>query len=158
METLERKKTIGQFSLDLLFECLEGSAKDVVLYCSDGQITFNRFYLSIISPVLFDILNNCLYNSLPEISVILPEFSRHEVKKLKKLCVDGYINKSSLSAWRYTQSLVSAKQEDCGSTPARLLRDHPRHLEPRRPRSLRPDVRGGRRDRERGQPVPHNTQ
>jgi len=97
METLERKKTIGQFSLDLLFECLEGSAKDVVLYCSDGQITFNRFYLSIISPVLFDILNNCLYNSLPEISVILPEFSRHEVKKLKKLCVDGYINKSSLS-------------------------------------------------------------
>ena len=23
--------------------------------------------------------------------------SRHEVKKLKKLCVDGYINKSSLS-------------------------------------------------------------
>ena len=34
----------------------------------------SRFYLSIISPVLFDILNNCLYNSLPEISVILPEF------------------------------------------------------------------------------------
>ena len=37
------------------------------------------------SPVLYRIFNDCLYNSLPQISILLPDFTKHDVKKLKKL-------------------------------------------------------------------------
>ena len=58
-----------------------------------------RFYLGLISPVLYRIFSDCLYSSIPEVSILLPEFSKHEVKKLKKLYTqdESGVSRSSLS-------------------------------------------------------------
>ena len=64
-----------------------------------------RFYLSLISPVLFDIFNDTLYNALADVVIILPDYSRHEVKKLKKLFLSrGDADES----WSCRSSLVEA--------------------------------------------------
>ena len=42
MEKCIRKKSLRSFGRDLISECIESNEKDVILRCSDGEISFHR--------------------------------------------------------------------------------------------------------------------
>ena len=79
-------------------------------------------------PVLFKIFNDCVYNALPEITVLMPDYTKHEVKRLKKLFTheDSLAGKTSLiealsvmKAWAYKYLKKNIRDEVptffCGS-------------------------------------------
>ena len=43
MEKCIRKKSLRSFGRDLISECIESNEKDVILRCSDGEISFHRY-------------------------------------------------------------------------------------------------------------------
>eukprot|EP00088_Acartia_fossae_P015270 TRINITY_DN1833_c0_g1_i2.p1 TRINITY_DN1833_c0_g1~~TRINITY_DN1833_c0_g1_i2.p1 ORF type:complete len:457 (+),score=105.60 TRINITY_DN1833_c0_g1_i2:30-1373(+) len=96
MEKYVRRKSSRSFGKDLIWECLEARDKDVVVRCSDGDINFHRFYLGLISPVLLDILTECPYTTMPQILVLMPNWTKGEVRRLKKLHQEETVSRCSL--------------------------------------------------------------
>ena len=64
-----------------------------------------RFYLAMVSPVFFTILNDCVYNAIPDVSVFMPDYTKHEVKRLKKL----FTHEDSVSRTSLTEALSVMK-------------------------------------------------
>jgi len=96
MEKCLRKKSVRSFCRDFISECIETKDKDVIMRCSDGDIAFHRFYLGLISPVMKRILSQCPYSAMSEVLVLMPQWTRSEVRRLKKLYQEDTVNRSKL--------------------------------------------------------------
>ena len=44
MEKFNRKKSVRSFGRELIAECLDSRDKDVIVRCSDGDMSFNRLF------------------------------------------------------------------------------------------------------------------
>lgn len=85
MKKFKRKHSLDKFALQLIGDCWHDSNKDVVLHCADGRVLLSRFFLGVVSPMLMRILNDCVYNALSEVTILLPDFYMRDIEKLSDI-------------------------------------------------------------------------
>ena len=74
---------------EILLGACQSNPEEVTCWCRDGQVGFSRFYLGLLSPVIFRILNDDVYSAINQVTLLLPDFSVRELEQLRSLPLEG---------------------------------------------------------------------
>ena len=85
MESFKSKHSPLELIDDVLLGASHTNTEELICCCRDGQVGFSKFYLGLLSPVLFRVLNNDVYSALGQVMLLLPDFSVSELEELRSL-------------------------------------------------------------------------
>jgi len=110
MEVLKRGTRPQDLVDEILLEARNNSADEVICRCGDGQVGTSKFYLGLLSPVVFHILNDDVYSALGQVTLLLPDFSVRELDQLLHLPMEGgeEATAAALRLWRHPPPLLKA--------------------------------------------------
>jgi DNA-directed RNA polymerase subunit RPC12/RpoP len=85
MELVKRRSCPQEFVDDILLGARNVNTDELICFCRDGQVGFSKFYLGLLSPVIFHIINDDIYSALGQIALLLPDFAVQELEQLRNL-------------------------------------------------------------------------
>lgn len=89
MEVLKSRICPQDLVDDILLAARHTDTDELICCCRDGRVGSSKFYLGLLSPVLFHILNDDVYSALGQVTLLLPDFSVHDVEQLLSLPDDS---------------------------------------------------------------------